>query len=136
MYCKKHRNISLHLSNSTMLPYTNQEASAMSRTKFKHFKSNLYGGTKTFATHFVHSMSVSAKLLVASIASCINGFIPGAFKYTTMSVCLSIIEDDLQNNRMPHAISQNKKQKQSVLNETELNDMSMTVNTLDEDKLQ
>lgn len=120
-----------------MLPYTNQEANAMSRTRFKHLRSNLYGGTKTFATHFIHSMSVSTKLLVASITSCINGFIPSAFKYTTMSVCLSIIEDDLQNNRMPpHAISQNQKQKQSTLSETELNDISMNVNTFDEDKLQ
>jgi hypothetical protein len=39
--------------------------------------------------------------LFASVAACINGFIPRAFRYTAMSVCLSIIEDDLQKNRVP-----------------------------------
>jgi hypothetical protein len=115
-----------------MLPYTNQEANALSRSKFKHFRSNLYGGTRTAATHFIHSMVVSAKLLMASIASCVNGFIPSAFRYTTASVCLSIIEDDLQNNRMPIP----QKQKQSTLNELELNDISMPVSVSDEDKLE
>lgn len=112
----------LYIDKSTfMLPYTNQEAAAMSRNKFKHFKSTIYGGTRTVATHFIHSMVVSAKLLMASISSCINGFFPSAFRYTTASICLSIIEDDLQNNRMPIP----QKQKQTTLNEHELNDISM-----------
>lgn len=124
----------LYIDKSTfMLPYTNQEANALSRSKFKHFKSNLYGGTRTAATHFIHSMVVSAKLLMASIASCVNGFIPSAFRYTTASVCLSIIEDDLQNNRMP--IPQKQKQK-TTLNELELNDISMPLSVSDENKLE
>ena len=116
-----------------MLPYTNQEAIAMSKTKFKHFKSNFYGRTRTAVTHFTHSMAVCAKLLLASVATCINGFIPTAFQYTSISICLSIIEDDLQNNRMP---SIPLKQKQSILNEHELNDISMPVNVLYENKLE
>lgn len=119
-----------------MLPYTNQEANALSRSKFKHFRSNLYGGTRTAATHFIHSMAVSAKLLIASIASCVNGFIPSAFRYTTASVCLSIIEDDLQNNRIPIPQKQKQKQKQSILNELELNDISMPLSVSDENKLE
>ena len=119
-----------------MLPYTNQEASALSRSKFKHFKANLYGGTRTAATHFMHSMVVSAKLLMASIAACVNGVIPSVFRYTTASICLSIIEDDLQNNRMPIPQRQTQKQKQSTLNEHELNDISMPLSVSHEDKLE
>ena len=100
-----------------MLPYTNQEANALSKPKFNHFNAR---GLRSFATHLMHSMIVSAKLLMASIASCVNGFIPSAFKYTSASICLSIIEDDLQNNRMPYPI----RQKQSSLNESVLNDVA------------
>ena len=117
-----------------MLPYTNQEANAHSKPKFNHFKLNMHG----FATHFIRSMIVSAKLLLASVATCVNGFIPGAFKYTSASICLSIIEDDLQNNRMPHLISR-PKQKQTSLNESGLEsglNESGLINVLDEDKLQ
>ena len=97
-----------------MLPYTNTEANALSRSKFKQFKTTVRG------THFANAMIVAVKLLMASIASCVNGFIPSAFKYTSVSICLSIIEDDLQNNRMPYPI----RQKQSSLNESALNDVA------------
>jgi len=117
-----------------MLPYTNQEANALSKPKFNHFNAR---GLRSFATHLMHSMIVSAKLLMASIATCVNGFIPGAFKYTSASICLSIIEDDLQNNRMPYATR--PKQKQTSLNESGLESAlneSGLMNALDEDKLQ
>ena len=118
--------------STIMLPYTNQEANAMmSKSKFKHFNVR---GTRLFATHLVHSMLVSAKLFLASIAACVNGVIPSALRYTAASICLSIIEDDLQNNRMPPQASR-EKQKQSGLNETGLNDISMS-DPRDEDKLQ
>ena len=112
-----------------MLPYTNQEANALTKSKLKHFNAR---GMRLFATHLMHSMVVSAKLLLASIAACANGFVPCAFKYTSASICLSIIEDDLQNNRMPQPIRQN--QKQTSLNESGLE--SGLINALDEDKLQ
>jgi hypothetical protein len=116
-----------------MLPYTNQEANALSKSKLKHFNAI---GLRSFVNHLTHSMVVSAKLLMASIATCVNGFIPGAFKYASASICLSIIEDDLQNNRMPHATR--PKQKQTSLNdsglESALNDVSNSID--DEDKLQ
>lgn len=119
-----------------MLPYTNQEANALSKPKFNHFNAR---GLRSFATHLMHSIIVSAKLLLASVATCVNGFIPRAFKYTSASICLSIIEDDLQNNRMPpHTISR-PKQKQTSLNESGLEsglNESGLINALDEDKLQ
>lgn len=70
-----------------MLPYTNADVgSPFNAASFKHC---------------MHCMHTSAKLFFASVAACINGFIPRAFKYTAMSICLSIIEDDLQKNRVP-----------------------------------
>ena len=77
--------------------------------------------------HALQSMRTSAKLLVASIAACINGIIPRAFKYTAMSVCLSIIEDDLQHNRVPPAPIKRRS------HSTTLNDVILT---FDEEKME
>lgn len=80
-----------------------------------------------YAAHALQSMRTSAKLLVASIAACINGIIPRAFKYTAMSVCLSIIEDDLQHNRVPLAPTKRRS------HSTPLNDVILT---FDEEKME
>jgi hypothetical protein len=80
-----------------------------------------------YAAHALQSMRTSAKLLVASIAACINGIIPSAFKYTAMSVCLSIIEDDLQHNRVPPAPTKRRS------HSTTLNDVILT---FDEEKME
>ena len=79
-----------------MLPYTNADAG--SKSKFKHAWGAFNAG---YVAHCAQCMRKSAKLLFASIAACINGFIPHVFKYTAMSVCLSIVEYDLQKNRVP-----------------------------------
>lgn len=88
---------------SFKLPYTN--ADTISK-RIIHFDlgpdpSQVILSFNKYAGHALQSMSTSAKLLFGSIVACINGIIPCAFKYTAVSVCLSIIEDDLQNNRMP-----------------------------------
>lgn len=87
-----------------MLPYTNADVgSPFNAASFKHC---------------MHCMHTSAKLFFASVAACINGFIPRAFKYTAMSICLSIIEDDLQKNRVPIIPSPNPANRlQSALND-------------------
>jgi hypothetical protein len=54
-----------------------------------------------YVTHVGKCMRTSAKLLWGSIAMCMHGIIPRAFKYTALSTCLTIIEDDLQHNRVP-----------------------------------
>lgn len=75
---------------SYKLPYTNADV-----------RDNMnYASFKNYATHVRTCMWTSAKLLCGSIAACIHGIIPRAFKYTALSVCLSIVEDDLQNNRV------------------------------------
>ena len=78
-----------------------------------------------YAAHGLQCMRTSAKLLVASIAACINGIIPRAFRYTAMSVCLSIIEDDLQHNRVPAPTKRSPS--------TTLNDVIIT---FDEEKME
>ena len=75
-----------------MLPYTNADVGSPFNA----------ASLKKYAAHCTHCMQTSAKLLFASVAACINGFIPRAFRYTAMSICLSIIEDDLQKNRVPN----------------------------------
>ena len=92
---------------SFILPYTNADADTKSKlVKFFelgafHPGQGVIPSFSKYATHALHSMSTSAKLLFGSIVACINGIIPCAFKYTAVSVCLSIIEDNLQTNRMP-----------------------------------
>ena len=90
---------------SFILPYTNADTKSNLVKFFElgafHPGQGVIPSLSKYATHALHSMSTSAKLLFGSIVACINGIIPCAFKYTAVSVCLSIIEDNLQNNRMP-----------------------------------
>jgi hypothetical protein len=74
---------------SYKLPYTNADVRC---NDMKHALFN------DCVTHVRKCMWTSAKLLCGSIAACIHGIIPRAFKYTALSVCLSIVEDDLQTN--------------------------------------
>jgi hypothetical protein len=86
------------------LPYTNADIRPKSKIiNLLSFNVNLVfiPSFNAYAAHALQSMSTSAKMLLGSIAACINGIVPRAFKYTAMSICLSIIEDDLQHNRMP-----------------------------------
>jgi hypothetical protein len=86
------------------LPYTNADIHPKSKIidlLSSNMKHAIIPSFNAYAAHALQSMSTSAKLLLGSIAACINGIVPRAFKYTAMSICLSIIEDDLQHNRMP-----------------------------------
>jgi hypothetical protein len=111
---------------SFKLPYTNADTKSK---RIIHFDlgpgpSQIILSFNKYAGHVLQSMSTSAKLLFGSIASCINGIIPCAFKYTAVSVCLSIIEDDLQNNRMPLPV---------IRHQLPLNDVIIT---FDEEKIE
>ena len=107
------------------LPYTNADIHSKSKMIYNVAHSVVPSFNK-YAAHALQSMSTSAKLLGASIAACMHGILPHAFKYTAMSVCLSIIEDDLKNNRVPlHA----KRRSHS----TPLNDVIIT---FDEEKME
>lgn len=86
------------------LPYTNADIRPKSKIiDLLSFNVNyaFIPSFNAYAVHALQSMSTSAKLLLGSIAACINGIIPRAFKYTAMSICLAIIEDDLRHNRVP-----------------------------------
>lgn len=122
-------NKELQTTKQTMpqnLPYTNADI----RPKPKMGDKIEHGIIQSFNAYMIHCgkcMRTSAKLLLGSIAECINGIIPRAFKYTAMSICLSIIEDDLQNNRMP--LPAKRLPNQSIM----LNDVIMT---FDEEKIE
>ena len=110
---------------SFKLPYTNADTKSK---RIIHFNlgpaSQVILSFNKYAVHALQSMSTSAKLLFGSIVACINGIVPCAFKYTAVSVCLSIIEDDLQNNRMPLPV----KRHQPPLNDV--------IITFDEEKIE
>jgi hypothetical protein len=60
------------------------------RNRIRDYLRNLNDSTKN-----------AAKLLGASIASCIHGIFPSVFKYTTVAICLSVVENDLMHNKIP-----------------------------------
>ena len=106
------------------LPYTNADI----RPKPKmvdNLEHVIIPSFNKYVTHFGKCMRVSAKLLLGSVAACINGIVPRVFKYTAMSICLSIFEDNLQNNRVPLPI------KRPPIQSIVLNDVIMS---FDEDK--
>jgi len=102
------------------LPYTNADI----RPKPK-ISELFIPSFNAYAAHAFQAMSTSAKLLLGSIAACINGIIPRAFKYTALSICLSIVEDELQHNRVPVKIP--------PMQSSMLNDIIMT---FDEEKME
>lgn len=85
---------------SHKLPYSNADIRPKSKI-ICNMIHTVIPSFNSYAAHALQSMITSAKLLLGSIAACINGIIPRAFKYTAMTICLSIIEDDLQHNRVP-----------------------------------
>jgi hypothetical protein len=59
---------------------------------------------RSYVRNLVDSTKNAAKLLCASVASCIHGVFPTMFKYTALSVCLSMVENDLMHNRVPNPV--------------------------------
>lgn len=81
------------------LPYTNDDVLRAHRMNVRYY--NTCNRLRAYFTNLVGSTTNAAKLLCASVASCIHGIFPSAFKYTALSVCLSIVENDLTNNTIP-----------------------------------
>jgi hypothetical protein len=78
------------------LPYTNDDVLRSHRMNVRYY--NACNRIRAYFTNFVGSTKNAAKLLCASVTSCIHGVFPSAFKYTALSICLSIVENDLTNN--------------------------------------
>jgi len=113
---------------SNNLPYTNADIRPKPKIiDLLSFNMNrvFIPSFNAYAAHALQSMSTSAKMLLGSMAACINGIIPRVFKYTAMSICLSIIEDDLQHNRVPA--------KRPPIQSSMLNDVIIT---FDEEKIE
>jgi len=73
---------------SNNLPYTNADIRPKSKI-IHNMKHAVIPSFNAYAAHALQSMSTSAKLLLGSIAACINGIIPRAFKYTAQSIMLN-----------------------------------------------
>ena len=98
------------------LPYTNADIRSIPKL-VDNLKHDVIPSFNKYVAHCGKRMCMSAKLLWGSIAACINGIFPRAFKYTAMSICLSIIEDDLQNNRVPLHAAKRPPTQSIVLND-------------------
>jgi len=78
------------------LPYTNKDVIRADRVMYT-MRNHIRG----YFHNLMHSTQNAAKLLCASFTSCIHGIFPTTFKYTTLTVCLSIVENDLMHNKIP-----------------------------------
>jgi hypothetical protein len=65
---------------------------------------NMRHHVRGYIRNLVDSTKNAAKLLGASVASCIHGVFPTMFKYTALAVCLSMVENDLMQNRVPNPV--------------------------------
>jgi hypothetical protein len=86
-------------TKSMSLPYTNDDVLRAHRMNVHLY--NARNRVCAYLSNLVDSTKNAAKLLCASAASCIHGIFPATFKYTTLSICLSIVESDLVHNKVP-----------------------------------
>lgn len=85
------------------LPYTNEDL--MHSHHMNVMAYNIRNSIRNYFRNLIDSTNNSAKLLCASVSSCINAVFPSCFKYTALSICLSIVETDLKYNRIPEKIN-------------------------------
>jgi hypothetical protein len=84
------------------LPYTMDDVMRSHRMNVRVY--NMRNCVRGYVRNLVDSTKNAAKLLGASVASCIHGVFPTMFKYTALSVCLSMVENDLMHNRVPNPV--------------------------------
>jgi hypothetical protein len=82
------------------LPYTNDDVLRAHRMNVRFY--NMRNQLRHYFRNLANSAKNAAKLMCASVAACIHGVFPRTFKYTALAVCLSIVENDLMHNRIPH----------------------------------
>ena len=81
------------------LPYTRDDVVRAHRMNVRVY--NMRNNIRGYGRNLADSIKNAAKLLCASFAACIHGVFPHMFKYTALSVCLSIVENDLMQSRVP-----------------------------------
>lgn len=79
---------------SLPLPYTNADLIRTDRMILR-MRNNI----RSYFCNLIDSTKNAAKLLGASVTSCIHGIFPTTFKYTALAVCLSIVENELIHNK-------------------------------------
>jgi len=101
--------IHIHIYNLTLfsmsLPYTNEDLVHAHRMNVRIY--NIRNNIHYYFQNLIDSTKNAAKLLGASIASCIHGIFPMTFRYTALSVCLNIVENDLIHDKIPNTHNKN-----------------------------
>ena len=80
------------------LPYTREDVARVHRMNVQIY--NARNRIRGYLRNLTDSTKNAAKLLCASVASCIHGIFPSLFKYTAIAVCLSVVENDLMHSRV------------------------------------
>ena len=82
------------------LPFTNADVVRAHHLNVRFYQAR--NRIRWYMCNLMDSTKNAAKLLYASVTSCIHGVCPSMYKYTPLSVCLSIVENDLtHNNNIP-----------------------------------
>lgn len=84
------------------LPYTNDDVMRAHRLNMRVY--NLRNRIRWYFRNLIDSTKNAAKLMCASVAACIHGVFPRTFKYTALSMCLSIVENDLMHGKVPNPV--------------------------------
>jgi hypothetical protein len=84
------------------LPYTNDDVLRAHRLNVRFY--NMRNRVRWYFRNLTDSTKNAAKLMCASVAACIHGVFPRIFKYTALSVCLSIVENDLTHGKVPNPV--------------------------------
>jgi hypothetical protein len=91
--------IVIAIANSRMsLPFTNDDVARSHHLNVQVYQARLR--LRGYFCNLVNSTKNAAKLLYASVTSCIHGVFPFTFQYTPLSVCLSIVEHDLAHGKI------------------------------------
>lgn len=88
-----------HNHTKMSLPYTREDIVRAHRMNVRIY--NIRNRIRWYLYNLTDSTKNAAKLLCASVASCIHGIFPSVFKYTTVAICLSVVENDLTHNKIP-----------------------------------
>jgi hypothetical protein len=88
------------------LPFTNDDVVRAHRLNVRFYQAR--NRIRSYFCNLVDSTKNAAKLLYASVTSCIHGVFPSTFQYTPLSICLSIVEHDLSHGKMDNKTKYDK----------------------------
>jgi len=88
----------VHYINEMSLPYTNDDVMRAHHLNVRFYQARIR--LRGYFCNLANCTKNAAKLLYASVTSCVHGVFPFTFQYTPLSICLSIVEHDLAHGKI------------------------------------